>query len=201
MISTKKIGRPKKFDRNVVLSAALNVFWEKGYQGASMADLTSAMKINGPSLYAEFGDKLGLYQSAIDNYMENGVCTPLDAFDDEPDIRIAVGAFMHAVIDHATQQSNGQRGCFLASSVVADAGHVIGIEERLQRAIKDADQQLANRFLRAMDAGDLPSDFPTVARARLMFDLRQGYVFRARSGCDPETLRQDIAFHVDIVLS
>ncbi|MEP4768733.1 MAG: TetR/AcrR family transcriptional regulator [Roseibium sp.] len=201
MIDTKKIGRPKMFDRDQVLASALTIFWKKGYHGTSMADLTSAMGISGPSLYAEFGDKLGLYQSAIDSYVENDACAPLVAFEQEPDIRRAVRAFMNAAIDYATEQESGVRGCFLASCVVANAGDVEGIEDRLKQAVEATDLRLSERFTSEIDKGVLPKDFPALTRARLMFDLRQGHVFRARSGCDPKTMKEDLDFRVDIVLS
>ena len=86
MNDTKKVGRPKKFEREDALMAAVNVFWAKGYDGASMKDLTTAMGINGPSLYAEFGDKHRLYLQAIDKYSNNDACAPLVALEQEDDI-------------------------------------------------------------------------------------------------------------------
>ena len=201
MIDTKKVGRPKKFSRDHALKAAMHVFWSKGYDGASMKDLTTAMGINGPSLYAEFGDKLRLYQTAIDSYLENDACAPLAAFEGEPDIVKAVHAFLNASIDYATTQENGVRGCFLASCVVANADCIDGIQPRLQRAVEMTDQRLAERFDAEKSKGTLPDDFPSLERARLMFDLRQGHVFRARSGIDPDELKQDLEFRTRIILS
>lgn len=200
MNDTKRLGRPKKFNREEALIAALNVFWMKGYDGASMRDLTSAMGIKGPSLYAEFGDKQSLYHLAIDNYMSNDACEPLVAFETEPDIEKAVIAFMNAVVDYATSQPNGVRGCFLASCVVTNAGQMEGVEERLQQAINQTDMRLAKRFDMEKAKGVLPDDFPSRERARLMFDLRQGYVFRARSGCSPEEMKIDANYRKRIIL-
>jgi len=200
MIDTKKAGRPKKFDREEALASALDVFWAKGFDGASMKDLTSAMGINGPSLYAEYGDKLSLYQLAIDSYAENDGCAPLVAFESEPDVKKAVSAFMNAAIDYATTQESGVRGCFLASCVVTNAGEVDGVEERLQKAIAETDLRLAKRFDLEKRQGTLPKNFPSLDRARLMFDMRQGHVFRARSGCAPETMKTDLDYRVRIVL-
>ena len=200
MNDTKKVGRPKKFERGEALAAALKVFWAKGYNGASMKDLTSAMKINGPSLYAEFGDKQNLYKLTIDEYAENDACAPLVAFESEADIYKAVKAFMVAAIDYATQQDSGVKGCFLSSCVATTAGEVEGIEAKLQKAIIETDKRLASRFDLEINKGNLPKDFPSLERARLMFDLRQGHVFRARSGCKPEDMLEDVNYRAKLVL-
>lgn len=196
----KKVGRPKKFERSEALVAALNVFWTKGYNGASMKDLTSAMNINGPSLYAEFGDKQNLYKLAIDEYAENDACAPLVAFESEPDIYKAVEAFMAAAIDYATQQESGVKGCFLSSCVATTAGEIDGIEDKLQTAIAQTDKRLAGRFEAEAVKGVLPANFPSLERARLMFDLRQGHVFRARAGCAPEDMKEDLQYRAKIIL-
>lgn len=200
MNNTKKVGRPKKFDRQEALMAALNVFWAKGYDGASIKDLTAAMNINGPSLYAEFGDKESLYKLTIDQYAENDACAPLVAFEGEPNIEKAIAAFMQAAIDYATVQPSGVKGCYLASCVATTAGEVEGIEGKLQTAISETDKRLAARFDIEKAAGFLPDNFPSLERARLLFDLRQGHVFRARSGCAAQSMKRDIDFRTRMVL-
>lgn len=200
MNDIKKLGRPKEFDRSEALTAALQVFWAKGYNGASMKDLTSAMRINGPSLYAEFGNKQNLYKLTIDEYAQNDACAPLVAFESEPEIHKAVRAFMAAAIDYSTRQESGVKGCFLSSCVATTAGEVEGIEAKLQTAIEQTDARLAERFDQEVAKGTLPETFPSLERARLMFDLRQGHVFRARAGCAPESMKKDLNFRSEIVL-
>ena len=65
-----KMGRPRGFDENAALEAAMRVFWEKSYEGATLSDLTSAMGINRSSMYAAFGDKASLFQRAVERYGE-----------------------------------------------------------------------------------------------------------------------------------
>src|SRR5207245_10721957 len=62
-------GRPRAFDPDVALERAMHVFWAKGYEGASLSDLTRAMRINRPSLYAAFGNKEQLFRKVLDRYM------------------------------------------------------------------------------------------------------------------------------------
>lgn len=201
MIDTKKIGRPRRFDVDEALWAAVNVFWTKGYDGASMKDLTEAMGINSPSLYATFGDKHALYLRAIDRYASNDACAPLVAFEEEPDIALAIRAFMEASIDYATAHESGARGCFLSSCVSTTAGEVEGVRSLLCRAIEETDARLASRFEAEKARNVLPSDFSSMERARLMFDLRQGHVFRARAGLSPETMISDLDHRVRMVLA
>ncbi|WP_208379484.1 TetR/AcrR family transcriptional regulator [Psychromonas algicola] len=199
-MTQKKIGRPRAFDKNEALTAAMKVFWIKGYDGASMKDLTSAMKINSPSLYSVFGDKHALYLASIDNYTKNNPASPLVIFESEPNIEKAIRAFMKAALDSATKNEFGTLGCFLSSSVATTAGVVDGVQEKLKTAILEADARLVKRFEFEKQNGVLASDFPSEERARLMFDLRQGYTFRARAGLKSDSMENDLSFRVKMVL-
>lgn len=200
MNDTKKVGRPKQFDRDDALTAAVNIFWAKGYDGASMKDLTQSMGINGPSLYAEFGDKRGLYLNAIDQYANNDACAPLVALESEEDISKAVKDFFLAAIDYSTKHQGGAKGCFLASCVSTSAGQVEGAQELLKDAIEATDIRIAARFEHEKTNNKLPKEFPSMERARLLFDLRQGLVFRARAGLPSEVLVEDVDDRVQMIL-
>ena len=82
-------GRPRSFDKERALDAALRVFWEKGYEGASLSDLTEAMGINRPSAYAAFGDKEALFRQVLERY-ENGPLAYMTAALNEPTARAAI---------------------------------------------------------------------------------------------------------------
>ena len=196
----KKTGRPREFDKEEALSAAMHVFWKQGYDGASMRDLTGAMNISGPSLYATFGDKEQLFKEAIDYYVNQNACKPLVVFETEPNIETAVRKFLFEIIQYSTDSVSGAKGCFLSSSVSTTAGELDGIEEMLKRAIYDTDDRLARRFELEKARGALRKDFPSQARARLMFDLRQGVVFRARAGIEPQKIAEDIENNIKVIL-
>lgn len=200
-MAKNKIGRPLSFDRDQALLSAMHTFWAKGYDGASMKDLTQAMGINGPSLYSAFGDKHQLYLEAIECYATNDGCAPLVAFETEPDIFQAVKGFLLAVIDYSSENDSGAQGCFLSSCVSTSAGVVDGAQKLLQKATSETDARISRRFDLEKARGALPNYFPSLERARLMFDLRQGYVFRARAGLAPETMTEDIEFRVNMILA
>ena len=201
MSDTKKVGRPKTFDRDEALTKAIGVFWKQGYEGASMKLLTDEMGINSPSLYAEFGDKHGLYLEAINSYATNDACTLLVALETVPNIQKAVRAFFEAVVDYSTHHDSGAKGCFLVSCVATSAGHVNGTAELLQDAITSTDKRIMARFEHEVMLGNLPQNFPSADRAKLMFDLRQGMVFRARAGFTDDDLAGDIDKYVSSVLA
>jgi AcrR family transcriptional regulator len=196
-----KKGRPRNFDIDEALLAAMNTFWAKGYDGTSMKDLTKAMGISGPSLYAAFGDKRELYLKAIDRYADVDGCAPIVAFESEDDIAKAIEGFLLSVIHYSTEHESGAKGCFLASCVATSVGEVEGVEERMMSAIEETDFRLSARFDLEKEKGVLPSDFPSLERAKLLHDMRQGYVFRGRAGWTEELLTKDIKDRVKMLIS
>lgn len=198
-MTQKRAGRPRTFDEGEALDAAIQVFWAKGYDGASLKDLTEAMGINSPSLYGAFGDKRQLFLKTITRYADGGGCPPIVAFEAEKDITKAVKAFLEAAIDYASP-GDGPTGCYLSSSVVTSAEEVDGVKPMLSAAITKTEARLAQRFEAAKAEGELPPDFQSVARARLLFDLRQGLVYRARAGANVAEMRAGLADHARMVV-
>ena len=86
----KPRGRPRSFDRGRALERAMHVFWRQGYEATSVSDLTRAMRINPPSLYAAFGDKEQLYLEALGRYQQRRVESMAKWFDEEPTAKAAV---------------------------------------------------------------------------------------------------------------
>ncbi|WP_415401775.1 TetR/AcrR family transcriptional regulator [Tateyamaria sp. SN3-11] len=200
MNDTKKLGRPRTFDEDEALMAAMNAFWTKGYAATSMKDLTSAMGISGPSIYSAFGDKRELYLKTIDRYADVDGCAPIVAFEGAETVERAVRGFLEAVVSHSTRHNGAPLGCFLASCVATTVGEVDGVQERMEKAIQDTDARLAARFESEKAEGNLPKDFPSLARARLLHDMRQGHVHRSRAGWSPDALLEDLDDRVRMVL-
>ena len=200
MSQNRKKGRPRGFDVDAAVLAATHLFWEKGYDGTSMRDLTDALGINSPSLYAVFGDKRGLYLKTIERYMNDDSCAPIVALDSEENIEDAVRAFLKASMEYATDQPTGREGCFMSNCVSTTVGSVEGTKELFKEAIESADIKLASRFEEEVKKGNLPESFPCKERGRLLFDLRQGQVMRARAGITKEEMKADLDFKVQMVL-
>ncbi len=111
-------GRPRTFDEERALDAALGVFWRSGYQGASLADLTHAMGISKPSLYAAFGNKEHLYLAALERYREQQLTKHVEALAAEPDLKKAIRAFLRSVATMLTAPEL-PGGCMVVNSATA----------------------------------------------------------------------------------
>src|SRR5262245_29688993 len=114
------VGRPRTFDTEKALDRALKVFWRKGYEGTSLPDLTKAMGINRPSLYAAFGNKEALFRRAIERYIEGPASRVREALG-ETTARRVVEQLWRGTIDLVTDPRN-PRGCFLVQSALACGG-------------------------------------------------------------------------------
>src|SRR5580704_12026654 len=147
-------GRPRGFCTDKALDSAMLVFWRKGYEGASMVDLTQAIGINSPSLYAAFGSKEGLFRAVLERYdaRRNAFMAALLA---APTARDVAEKFLHGVADFAADTGGkNPPGCLLLQSGLSCGDSAIPDELTRHRAEKEA--ALCARFERAVRDGDLP---------------------------------------------
>src|SRR5882672_2997601 len=108
-------GRPREFDREAALERAIDVFWRHGYEATSVSDLTAAMGVNPPSLYAAFGDKEKLFLEAVERYQQQRRQSVAKVFDEAPTAKEAV----HRMLRDAARElacSSHPRGCLLVMS-------------------------------------------------------------------------------------
>jgi AcrR family transcriptional regulator len=181
-------GRPRSFDERQALEAALGVFWKHGYEGASLADLTRAMGINRPSLYAAFGNKEELFRRAVDHYTA-GMAGLHEAALRQPTARAAVEKFLLMAAD-GLGGGKHPRGCLLVQSalVCGSAGEAVKQELIGRRA--SARAAWRKRFLKAKSDGDLPPEANPGALARYVSAVTAGMAVEAVNGADRTELRQ-----------
>jgi AcrR family transcriptional regulator len=178
--SFRRLGRPRGFDADLVLDRALRVFWRKGYEGASLSDLTRAMGINRPSLYAAFGDKQSLFRKALDRYGQGPAAFLRDALQ-EPTARRVVERLLRAEAELLTDPGN-PGGCLLVQGALAcgDAADCVRRELIAQRA-KFA-TAIRQRLKRAKAEGDLPPGADPADLTGFVATVMNGMAVQAAGG-------------------
>lgn len=182
-------GRPRGFDAELALDRALGVFWRYGYQGASFTQLTSAMGVSKPSIYAAFGDKEALYLRALQRYAEVWVKRHALILEREPDGRRAVERYMRSVA-HMQTNPGLPGGCFIINGS-ADCDGLSApatVEQALRDALLEGEARLARRLLRAQREGQLAPDICIDNLAALFGSLLAGLGVLAKSGAQPAKL-------------
>lgn len=178
--ATKSRGRPREFDREAALAQATRLFWAKGYEATSIMDLTKAMGIGSPSLYAAFGSKEALYADAVRHYGENYEPLFWHNFQAASTAREAVESFL---LDTAAVLSRGRdgisTGCMMALSSVGSEGSE-QLNELLRSARAVGLERLEARIDRAFAEGEIPASVDRHALARYMQTVQGGMSILAR---------------------
>ena len=197
--SARSRGRPRSFDRDAALDRAIIIFWAKGYNGASVDDLTESMGISRPSLYATYGNKHDLFMAAIDRYAETLGCEPVEAFFGEPHITDAVAAFLDMVI-RCTTAEDAPKGCLILSVATVRAQEDAQVRDKLSVMFSEFDRLITDGFLAARDQGQLPQDANPQAFASMVISISHSFAARARVGASPEDLSGMAKSSLDVLL-
>lgn len=166
------VGRPRTFDIDQALDDALEVFWRRGYEGASVADLTEAMGIGAPSLYAAFGNKEALFRKALGRYVERrsaAITAALAA----PRARDAIERTLRTMADMLTDPEC-PRGCMTVQGALTCEESPDVIREALSAERAQGEAAIRRRLERAAAEGDLPAGADPVTLARFVATVAQG---------------------------
>jgi AcrR family transcriptional regulator len=175
-----KTGRPIGFDRDVALEAAMLLFWERGYEGTSMADLTHAMGLNPSSIYAAFGDKHALFQLVVNRYMQLRAQYAVKALE-EPTLERFIRALFDNTVAFLTTPGHpptcmtlaGAVGCSLDATPARDL--MTAIRKQNQVALKE-------RLLKARKSGELSKEINVDDYARYLSTIVAGLSIQAANG-------------------
>lgn len=187
-------GRPRAFDIDEALDRALLVFWRLGYEGTSLTDLTSAMGINRPSLYAAFGNKEELFRRVADRYIERISAFVPGALAAAKG-RDAIERFLRGSVDNQTQPGSPP-GCLTVQGALAVSAEGERVRDFLAGKRYGAELLLRERIEQARKEGELPQGTDTVALARYFATVYQGTAVQAGGG----TSREDLHRAIDIAL-
>jgi AcrR family transcriptional regulator len=182
------MGRPREFDVEQALDLALQVFWRKGYEGASMADLTETMGITKPSLYSAFGNKEELFRKALDRYVDGpGGYVPVALA--KPTMRAVIEHLLHQTADALTNPDHPP-GCLAVQGALTCGDAAQSIKQELMARRAKGEQDLCRRFERAITEGDLPEGSDAADLAAYFSAMLQGMAVQAAGGTTRAQLRK-----------
>jgi len=181
-------GRPRKFDRETALRAAMLVFWKEGYEGASLADLTEAMEISKPTLYAAFGDKEGLLREAVRTYLglhAEDYATALNL----PTVREVAEAWLR-LTGGVRKEEDVPPGCLLVRGALVGSQASQVIQQELASIRNEGTRQLEQRLQQAKREGDLLGIWEPGPLAQYLSALACGLSVQSSSGVSSQELNK-----------
>ncbi|WP_411078887.1 TetR/AcrR family transcriptional regulator [Streptomyces sp. cmx-18-6] len=184
-------GRPRAFDRTAALRCAMETFWEYGYEGTKLTDLTAAMNINSASLYNAFGSKERLFREAVALYGSTTGSATHRALRDAPTARAAVEAALRGNIDNFADPHTPS-GCMIVLSATACSDQNREVVEHLARCRRDSIAELEERLERAVAEGELPPGTDTRSIAAFYATVLHGLSIEARDGVPLDRLRSAV---------
>ncbi|HMH03770.1 MAG TPA: TetR/AcrR family transcriptional regulator [Candidatus Udaeobacter sp.] len=179
-------GRPRAFDPDVALDRAMHVFWAKGYEGASLSNLTRAMRINRPSLYAAFGNKEQLFRKVLDRYMDGPVAYFGKALA-APKARDVVDEIFLGTARMA-EDPRLPAGCLMVQGALACGDAAVRKEVAARRVA--AETVLRRRLQRAKREGDLPKNSDPGELAGYVMTVVRGMAVQSAGGASSDQLRR-----------
>jgi len=185
----RKRGRPPAYDREVALTRAMDLFWDRGYAATSLDDLSRAMDMNRPSIYAAFGDKQALYGQALDHYRARVRAAIKDVLGEERPLRPALREFYERAIDMYLSGKIAARGCFIIGTALTEAVANPELRTSLMETLQGLDRVLAARIALGQRRGEVdaaanPEELGKVASAMLYL-----LAIQARAGATRRSLR------------
>ena len=182
------MGRPRGFDEDHALEQAMQLFWRQGYEGTSLSELTDAMGINRPSLYATYGNKEALFRRAMDRYAQ-GPAAAVAAALEAPTARDVVEAMLR-VYAEAPGQPGRPLGCLLVNGALRSGPESETVRAELVKRRKAGVRALQTRLERAQREGDLTKDESAAELARFVWTVLHGMAVQAADGVSAAHLRQ-----------
>ena len=181
-------GRPREFCVHDALAKALRVFWSKGYEGASLTDLTEAMGITRPSLYAAFGNKESLFRKTLDLYEREKLDYVGKALA-KPTARGVADAMLRSAVEAMTSECD-PHGCMrvIATATCGDEAQSVLAELEARGIV--VRQAIVDRFERARAEGDLPASIDVEGLTDLLKALLQGISLQAAAGASRQELER-----------
>jgi TetR/AcrR family transcriptional regulator, transcriptional repressor for nem operon len=193
-----RMARHKEFDRDEALHKAMEVFWSRGYEAASIQDLVKHMGINRQSLYDTFGDKHALYLKALDRYSEVESRKVFELLERPGSVKKNLRQLFDGVVEKAL--CDGQRrGCFMGNAMSELAGRCKETAARTCGNMAMAEESLYRALLRGKKDGELKGVRDPRAVARFLYSSLQGLVLMAKATQDRKTLEDVVKVTLSVL--
>ncbi|MET9517733.1 TetR family transcriptional regulator [Streptomyces sp. NPDC002994] len=183
------MARTKEFDPDAALQAALELFWRRGYEATTMADLVEHLGIGRASIYATFGNKHELYLKALDRYADSRNPGLLGELSQPGPALPAVRAVMRRFAAEAASDTERLTGCFVTNTAAELAPHDDSAARRVEVSWEHIETLLHSALVRAQAQGELPEDRDPQALARMLLVLMQGLRVVGKASSDPARVR------------
>ena len=181
------VGRPRTFDRDDALTKAMHVFWEKGYEGTTMADLTESIGMKAPSIYAAFGNKDAIFKEVVSHYMPIVVNGQLGLLNSTSEIREAVEKTLGECVRLFTSKDNPSSCLVMTAAINASPEHQAHVEF-LKDLRSDYKKAWEARFARAKRENQLKTQLNPQQLAEYFVTIIQGMALRAKDGVGKDEL-------------
>jgi AcrR family transcriptional regulator len=183
-----KRGRPRSFDREEALLRAMKVFWARGYEATTLADLQKAMGgITAPSFYAAFGSKEELFRKAVELYSKTLGAPMMKSLAEGPTARASMEALLHAAVE-AFCKPGAPRGCIFVLAAINSAPANQGVRDYLRRLRARRRAAIRQRLERGVVEGELPPSLDLRALASFYTAVVDGLAIQARDGASRNSL-------------
>ncbi|MFG2950338.1 TetR/AcrR family transcriptional regulator [Streptomyces adustus] len=184
------MARSKEFDPDATLDAALELFWQRGYEATSMADLVERLGIGRASIYATYGNKRDLYLKALERYGETRDPLLLRELSQPGPALPAVRAVVLRFAAEAGAEDSRTRGCFVTNTAAELAPHDAAAARRVELSWEHLETLLHSALVRAQAQGELPAHREPRTLARMLLVLMQGLRLVGKVSADPARVRE-----------
>jgi TetR/AcrR family transcriptional repressor of nem operon len=192
------MGRHKEFNREEVVRKAMEVFWTRGYEGASIEDLVNHMGINRQSIYDTFGDKHALFLLALDRYQEIQSRKVFAVLERPGSAKKNLRQFFEETVARALS-AEGRRGCFVGNSMSELAGRCKETATKTCHSVAIAEEIFRRALERGREQGELPHVRDTRAVARFLYSNLQGLLLMAKATRDRKLLNDVVKVTLSVL--
>lgn len=190
-------GRPRQFDKEAALDAALRLFWRHGFEGSSIAALAESMKVTVPSLYLAFGNKESLFMQSVEHYCRQYSAGMYVRAFEQPTAREVACTILSGEVDLVSGPETPE-GCLMVQGALATGPGAEAVQQVMSQLRRQAQADVAKRFERARRARELPIGWKPETLAAYLMTVTAGMAVQAKGGASrPELLRvAEMAMHI-----